>query len=140
MSVKGHSTTIAYGDDATYADSSGFTEFANVTGITPPKAEADDIDVTHMTSPEQWKEYEAGWADGGEVEFTVQFDKSQTSAVFGLFRQNKGYEITFSDGSTWGITGYIKAFGDEIDREGIVTTTLTIKVSGKPAFSPAAAA
>ena len=33
----------------------------------------------------------------------------------------------------------IKKFGGEIDREGVITQTITVKVSGKPAFTAAAA-
>jgi hypothetical protein len=135
MSItKGHSTVIEYGDQPTFADSITWTAFANVTGVTPPTPEADDIDVSHMGSEGQFKEFTAGWADGGEVEVTLQYNKDQATTIYGLFRQNKGFRITFSDESYWGLTGYIKSFGDEIDREGIITTTVTIKVSGKPTF------
>lgn len=138
LTTKGHSTIVAYGSGSTFADSETFTPFARVTEVTPPTPEADDIDVSHMESDEQFKEYEAGWAEGGEVEFTIQFEKVQAETVYGLFRHSKGYKVTFADGSAWGCTGYIKSFGDEIDREGIVTTGVTIKVSGKPAFIKAA--
>lgn len=135
MSItKGHSTVIEYGDAATYGDSATWTPFAGVTEATPPTPEADDIDVSHMGSEEQFREFTAGWADGGEVELTLQYAKAQAATVYGLFRQDKGFKVTFSDGSHWGVTGYIKSFGDEIDREGIITTAATIKVSGKPVF------
>jgi hypothetical protein len=50
-----------------------------------------------------------------------------------------GFRITYADGSKWAFSGYIKAYGDEVEREGIVTTSVTIKVSGKPVFTKAAA-
>jgi hypothetical protein len=138
MATKGHSTKLAYGDAANYADSETWTDFAKITEITPPNVEADDIDISHMDSPDQFKEFTAGWADGGEVECTIQFAKAANAAVYGLFRQDKGYKVTFVDGSTWELNGYMKAFGNEVEREGIVTANVTIKVSGKPVFTPAA--
>lgn len=137
--VKGADTTIAYGNGASVGESNSFTPFAAVTEITPFSVEADDIDTSHMTTAERWKTFEAGWADAGEVEFTIQFDSDETETVFGLFRQNKGFQLKFSDDSTWSFTGYVKAFGDQIDREEYVTTDITIKVSGKPEFDKAVA-
>lgn len=135
MATKGHSTKVSYGNLANVQDSTTWTPFAKITNAVPPKPQADDIDTSHMDSPDQFKEFEAGWADGGEVEITIQFDKEKNAEVYGLFRQTKGFRMEFSNGSRWEWTGYIKQFGNELEREGIITTTVTFKVSGKPAFT-----
>lgn len=140
MATKGHSTKLEFGNQANYADSTTWTEFAEITEITPPNVEADDIETSHMQSPEQFKEFDPGWADGGEVELTINFDKDQNETVYGLFRQKKGFKMTFVDGSAWKFNGYIKAFGNEVDREGIITAPITLKISGKPVFEKAPAA
>lgn len=119
-------------------DLTGITDLAKVTDIKPPKVDADDIDVSHMESPEQFKQFAAGWANGGEVECTIQFDKTKNAAIYGAFRKNRVFRVTFFDGSVWGFKGYIKGFGNEVEREKIVTATITAKVSGKPLFVPAA--
>jgi len=137
--TKGHSTVIEYGNQATYTGSTSWTKLAGVVSVTPPSPEADDIDVSNMDSEEQFKEFEPGWADGGEVEMSIQFDADQASTVYGMFRQKAGYRVTFSNGAKWGVSGYIKSYGDEVEREGIVTTSIKIKVSGKPTFAKAAA-
>ena len=135
MSItKGHSTIIEFGDAETHTDSSVWVKLARVTEVTPPRPEAADIDVSHMDSPEQFNEFDPGWADAGELEFALQFEKEQAETVYGFFRQKKGYRVVFVDGSQWALTGYIKSFGDEIDREGIITSGVTVKVSGKPEF------
>jgi hypothetical protein len=138
MANKGSKTKLAYGDQETYAASGAFTPIAKVIDINPPNIEADDIDVSHMESPDEHKEFDPGWADGGEVELTIQYEKAKNATVYGLFRQKKGWEMEFSDGSVWGFDGYIKGFGNEVDREGIITLVITIKVSGKPVFEAAA--
>lgn len=148
MPVKGSQTKFGFStsdlsdDDMDTAvssdDLSGITDLAKVTDIKPPKVETDDIDVSHMDSPEQHKQFAAGWANGGEVEVTVQFEKARNAAIYGAFRKNRVFRVTFFDGSTWGFKGYIKSFGNEVEREKIVTATVTCKVSGKPLFTPAA--
>ncbi|MEM6798003.1 MAG: phage tail tube protein [Planctomycetota bacterium] len=134
----GHSAVFAYGDEATAAASSTWTALAGVTEIGGISIEADDIDVSNMDSPEQMRQFDPGWADAGEVEVTLQFAKAQNAAVYGLFRVPKGFQIMFADGSKWEFDGYVKGFGNEIEREGIVTATATAKISGKPAFTAAA--
>lgn len=135
MAVKGHSTKAFYGNQANFTDSTTWTAFAKVTGVTPPKPQADDIDTSHMESADQFKEFEPGWADGGEVELQLQFAAADNASVYGLFRQPKGFRLEFSNGSRWSFNGYIKGFGNEVEREGIVSTTVTFKVSGKPEFT-----
>ena len=65
MSVPGFGTTIAYGNMPTASGSTTFTPFAAVQEITPPELEADDIETSHLTSPNQFKQFVAGWADAG---------------------------------------------------------------------------
>jgi len=140
MATKGHSTKLEFGDAATVAGSTTWTPVAKITEITPPNAiEAEDIDTSHMESPDQFNEYEPGWAEGGEVELTIQYDKEQNEDVYALFRVPKAYRITFVDGSKWHLNNsYVKAFGNEVERKGIVTAKITIKISGKPEFVKAA--
>lgn len=141
MATKGTKTKLSYGDGDTFATSNTFTDIARIRDIKPPKPKVDDIDVTDMDSPAgpnpddlTWKEFDPGLADAGEVEFTLNFDKDQTDTLFGFLGKSKGWKVTFSDGSVWQLSGYIKEFGDEVEREKVVTSTATMKVSGKPAF------
>lgn len=136
MAVKGHSVKFSYADPGTPTT---YTAVAKVIDITPPNVEADDIDVSTMDSPDQFKEFTASWADGGECELTIQFSKQENGTIYSLFRADKAFKIEFSDGSNWTFNGYIKAFGNEVDREGVITTPITIKVSGRPTFTAAAA-
>ena len=133
MAVKGHGTTLKHGA-ADPAD----VLIGKVTDITPPNVEVDDIETTNMDSPDTAKEYEAGYLDGGEVEVTVQFVKATQTTVYGLIRTTKFWLIEFSDGSKWSFSGYLKGFANEVEREGIVSMGLTIKVSGKPTYTAAA--
>lgn len=142
MAVKGYQTQFQYGDGDSVAHSSAWTDFATIDDIKPPKVESGDIDVSHMQSPNSFKEYVAGWAEGGEFEVKIQFEKAQNATIYGLFRKPKGYRIVFPDapapsGSKWKADGYIKSFANEVDREGIITADIVVKITGEPDFEPA---
>jgi hypothetical protein len=135
MATKGHSTKLKYGEQGATPT---YTDLGKVIDITPPAPEAEEIDISTMDSEEQWKEVTAGWADGGEVEVTARYDKAKNAAVYALFRADKAYQVEFSDGSTWSFNGFLKKIGNEVERQGIVTIKLTLRVSGKPVFAAAA--
>lgn len=139
MATKGHGVKIGHAAPGT-AVSGTFTDFARVTTIGNIEIEADDIETSNMDSPNQFKEFAAGWADAGEVEITAQFDKSDAADVWALFRQDKTFRIEWRDGSKLKIGGYVKKFGVETDREGLVTVPLTLRISGEPELVPAASA
>jgi hypothetical protein len=143
MAQKGSQVIMQYGNNPTYAASTTWTDIAEIIDITPPNIEADDIDASHMLSPNQMKEFLPGWGDGGEVELTVQYDKTRNAALYTLFRQPKGFRIMFADapgpsGSKWGLDGYVKGLQNTVEREGVITADLKIKVTGTPVFVPAA--
>lgn len=135
----GHSTKFYYGTLPTQNASTSWFEIGQITEISPPELEADDVEVSNMQSPEQFKQFDPGWADAGEVELTVQYTKAQATTLYGIFRQPKLFKIQFEDGSVWEYQGYVKKLGGEIDREGVITQTVTTKISGKPTFTAASA-
>ncbi|MGE5611148.1 MAG: phage tail tube protein [Bacillota bacterium] len=143
MAVKGFKTGFAY-SDLPMSEATVWTAVARIRDITCPTAEAEDIETSAMDSPSDdqgpWKEWSAGWADAGEVELTIEFDKAKNGEIYALFRVDKAFRISFADGSTWSFAGYMKGFGNEVDRKDIVTAKVTIKVSGKPEYKAAAAA
>lgn len=130
MAIKGHSTLLKYGDSAgTYPNKLG-----KVTEVTPPTVEAEDIDVSHMESPEQYDEFEPGWANGGDTQATLQMSSDDVTTALSLFRVPKFWQVLFSNGSSWRFPGYLKSIGTPVDRKGIVTIAVTVKVTGKPTF------
>lgn len=146
MSTPGYKTKISVGNTADYATASTWTPFASVTEITPPTLEADDIENSHMLTPNQIKTFLPGWADPGEIEMILEFDKDEAANVYDLFRIPKAYRVEFNDpatpsgaGSRLQANGYIKSIGPEVDREGLATVNVAIKVSGEVDFVPAPA-
>ena len=132
MATKGYGTTLSYGNNATYAASTTWTALTKILSIEPPAPEADDIDTTEIASADEHREFEPGWADGGEAKFTVKWDETQSVAIYGLFRTMKGWKVLLAGSAGLiGFSGYIKAIGTPIDEEGIVTNEITIKITGK---------
>src|SRR4051794_29995760 len=106
MSVKGAGTTLEYGNAATTAGSTVWTPVALIEDITPPKIEADDIETSHMLTPNQVKTFDPGWADAGELECKIQFEKVANATLYSLFRVPKAWRMRFADlpspsGSRW---------------------------------------
>lgn len=144
MSVPGYMTRISYGNMPTASGSTTFTPFAAVIDITPPSLESDLIETTHLTTPGQMKTFMAGYGDAGEAEFQLEFEKSQATTVYDLFRVQKGYQVEFNDapspsGSKLRFDGFISKVGPEVDRENLTTLSITVKCSGAVEFIPSPA-
>lgn len=132
MAVKAYQTLLQYS-----AGSGTFASFLNVKSIKPFKVSAKDIDITTLTSPNEFEEVVAGLANGGELEATVLYDATQTGSVYALFRVTQLYRLKYPDNSGWTFSGYVSEIGDEEVQNGeVVKTTLKIKVTGQPTKSP----
>jgi len=139
MAIKGHSASLHVGNQADFATSTTFTKLAKLTELGGITLEAEDVDVSHMDSPDQFEQTDPGWANAGSVEATLQYEKAQQEDVLDLFRVPKGFKVAFSDGSFWGFSGFVASVGNEVERKGIVTLKVKIRISGKPEFTAAAA-
>lgn len=133
----GYKAALYYGDAATYAGSTTWTEITAIEELEPPSIAVDDIETKHLKTADRYKTYVGGWADGGEVTATLQWDITQYTALAALLRTVKGWKVLFSDeGATHaggvGFEGYIKGIGTPVEIEGKVMFDITIKVTGKP--------
>jgi len=102
---------------------------------------SDDIEVTHYTSDDGYKEYIQGLRDGGEVTVEGNFvptDAGQASLITDFEAGTKRtFVVTLPNAaaSTWTGTAYVKGFTQSSpigDKLGFVAT---LKISGKPTFA-----
>lgn len=121
---------------------SAVTTLAQVQKITPPKMSREEIDTSHLGSLA--KEKMAAIADGGDVEFTVEWWPEDTGHAY-LWTSfqagaNETWTITLSDGTTIVFTGFLKEFPwDEVSLESAVTIKFTIAVTAPlPVITPSA--
>lgn len=134
MAIVGKGYTLKYG---TVVDTYGNT-LGNCLDVSGPSVSVDDIEVTHNDSTSGWKEFLPGFKDGGEVTFSMRFNKTEFAEAFGIIGTSKFWELKLSDLSSYEWEGYIKGFSNETAYAGDVTCSCTIKVTGVPTFTAAA--
>jgi hypothetical protein len=120
---------ISTDDGATYASG------GQVSGdITPPNAQIDTVDATHMQSPNGDKEYILGLNDPGQCSYPIHFNASST--VDALYRSVKAararvkVRITFPNAATWTFTALLTGYAPAIPIADRQTAEVTWKVSG----------
>src|SRR5262245_24990725 len=95
-----------------------YVDMAEVTTITPPSATLDQIDVTHMQSPDRRREFISGLIDGGEASFEMNFIPGSTSddrllellnLPVGASRR-RSLRISFPNGVTWTFNGELTGY------------------------------
>lgn len=119
---------------------SAFTVLAEIISITPPGMTRDTIDVTHLNSDDQFKEFIGSLAEAGEAQLTLNYIPSASDALMTAFTTDHGagefqiifpkrdFSMTF-DGI---VTGYEPG---EIVVDDKLTASMTIKASGKPVIA-----
>lgn len=128
----------------TYITRNG-VEIAEVTEIGGPSIESDVIDVTHLRSPDFFREKIAGIKDGGEVSLALNYVPADPThdASTGLLSALAGtgvspqetYVITFPDTTQWTIPGFVSGFEVTSAFDGKIEADVTITVSGKPTLA-----
>lgn len=116
-----------------------FTAIANCTSITPPGLSRNTYDATTHGSPGGWMEFVGGLKDGGEFSTDVNYDPGDHDALIDDFDDAapRNYQIVFPDDldTTWSFTAVLTGFEPDAPHDGLLTASLTWKVSGKPTFS-----
>ena len=115
---------------------------AHITSIGEQAAEAEEIDVTTLDSPNRSKEFIQGAKDPGSVEVSVNnmFD-GQVAKLRSLFASGETrtwIETYPDDAGTLTYTGYISAltFG-EATPDGLLSVNFTIRLTGDPVYTEA---
>jgi len=115
-----------------------YVAMAEVTNITPPAATLDQIDVTHMQSPNRRREFISGLIDGGEASFDMNFVPGSTSddRLFALLTlpvgqsRRRNLRISYPNGVTWSFAGELTGYEPTIPVDDKMTATVTFKVTG----------
>lgn len=117
------------------------TPIAHLTSIGEIGLDNEEIDVTDLDSPDDFKEYIAGTRDAGELPISGNIvDDAQVSRMYALAdsRAVIPWEVQYPTGSKWGFNAFVKSFKDgEKTPDGVATFSSTLRISGKPTFTPA---
>ena len=115
-----------------------FLPIANITNLSGPSIEREQIDVTAHDSPDQWEEFVFGIKRSGEVSIDVNYDPSKHDYIMEDFESSepRGYRITWPDAleTVWSFDAGLVGFEPEAPFDDKLAASLTFKVSGKPDF------
>jgi hypothetical protein len=103
--------------------------------VTPPDETADDVEVTHLKSPNSYKEFLPGMTDPGNAVFKLNNIPNDATdefiATWRASRLRRSTRITFPNGATRTFKAYPKGFvQDVVDAGKAIEATLTLKVAG----------
>lgn len=110
---------------------------SNITAINPDGITRESIDVTDLDATNGAMEFIPGLIDAGQVNLELNYTKANNSTIQGYMRQPKTWLITFPDASTFGFDGTMTGLQNTVHHDSHITSTASIKVTGKPEFTPA---
>jgi predicted secreted protein len=110
-----------------------FTPLAEVNSITGPNKTRDTIDVTSLDSEGGYREFIAGFRDGGEVSLEMNFTYATYDIINDDFESEDSvnYQIELPDGTSFTFTGLVTAVGLAVPLDDKVTSSVTVKISGQ---------
>jgi len=108
---------------------------AEVTSITGPGMTREQIDVTSLDSDGGYREFIAGFRDGGTVTLNMNFTASTFALILADFDSDvlQSYEIILPDAALTSLDfmGLVTELPLSIPTDDKVTVDVTIKISGR---------
>jgi len=100
---------------------------------------AGTIDVTDVSSTNDWKEYLAGLKDAGSITLSLQFEKALWTKLHTALGVMDTWTITLGDTSTVVASGFMtQSPGAGGELESGADADVTIKLTGQPVFAAVA--
>lgn len=114
--------------------SSIWTTIAEVTNVSGPGFTRDLIEVTSFDSSDGWREFIAGFRDGGNVVLSMNYTRAGLDEFLADFESDvvQNYEIVLPDGTSIEFEGFVQEFPLTIPTDAQITMETTIKVTGAP--------
>ncbi len=111
----------------------------NLTSIGEIGLESEEIDVTDLDSPNDFKEFIGGFKDAGEVALEGFMETDATVVTMYTLANSRSVEnwvVTYPNGAKWEFSGFVKSFKDmEKSVEGVAKYTSVIRISGAPKYT-----
>ena len=119
-----------------------YDTITKVASISGPGMSMNPVDSTHLASSDQFREFLAGFRDGGEIQVSAHLDPESADASNQLLARGDfesgsvtNYRITLQSGPTITAACLVTAWNVDIPEEGMVGLEFTLKVSGKPTYA-----
>lgn len=125
----------------TAAGSGIYQDLAELTDVTQPNAQVDQVEVTHMLSPARAKEYKAGLADYGDAVYKVNYVPGSATDTFIIAWRADGStrstRLTYPNAHTQTFPSFVKGYApDAFNPSSALKATLTVKVAGAVVEGP----
>lgn len=116
-------------------------QLSEVRDVNFPQIETDEHEVTHLQSPNRFKEFIAGLKDGGEFTATLNYVPGGATDILltdALGSTNRKVRIVIPDDSgtgtadwNWTCTAFVKRYApDSMEPNAPITATVTFRVGG----------
>jgi len=130
---------IGYGSTLGFADTQAgsYTTVAQVVDIQGPGIEIPGVKITNQDSVSAAQEKLPGLADAKQIKIKLIYLKTAVTTLYGLYRLQKFWKITYPDASTWIGFGHITMYDPNAPLEDAIVMEITIELSGKPVFTAA---
>lgn len=125
-----YSTTATWTGTTTAPTGGSWVSVGSLLEVAAPERTADDVETTHYGSTGQHREFKAGLADPGALDFTVKYTDGGFDALNGIYRIPRAWRVTYNDGSGHGFNGFLGTLGGEVPMDNLITVTGSIKLSG----------
>jgi predicted secreted protein len=114
------------------------TELSEIISVALPNSQVEDVEATHMLSPNRRREFVAGLIDDGEGSIEMNYvpgsatDLLITAALADGDTRDYKVVLPVADGSTWEVTGdcIVKGYEKSVPIDDRMTATLTIRFTG----------
>lgn len=117
------------------------TQLSEIISVALPNSQVEDVEATHMASPNRRREFVAGLIDDGEG--TIEMNYIPGSATDALIRAaladgvTRDYKVVLqlADATSWEVTGncIVKGYERSIPIDDRMTATLTVRFTGSSA-------
>ena len=116
------------------------TVISDLNAIGEAKVTSDELDVTTLDSSDGYREFIAGFKDGGEITFAGPIkDETDVTALWALAEAQTVVAclITTPSGSTLGFNAFVKTFAeDAAEVDGVRGLNGSLRVSGAFTYTP----
>lgn len=131
------SGTHSYGSTLGYATTSGgsYTSVGEVIDVEHSWNPAKAVKFTHLNSDNAANEYKPGLIEPGTMKATVNYNKTDYNALYGLRRTLRYWKVTSPDSGNMYIYGFITDLSNPHPDDDRVTFTVTIQGSGLPVYA-----
>jgi hypothetical protein len=116
--IDGYNTTVEYGDAATVAGSTSWTEVTEVDEITLPPITVEDVEQRPHKATNQGATRRAGWRIPGDGSISILQTADQAAALLALLGTTRGWRFTDEDGNILSGAAYIADVTPGVTKEG----------------------